>query len=471
MNRSLFCVCAATACAVGPDFVRPAPPAGQAYVGEPAEGKSSRFDVSRRLPADWWRLFGCAPLDAAVRDALANNAGLQASEATLRRSQHLMRAGAGVFYPQLDARAAASRQRYNPAPDTLPASTFNLFTLSGTITYTLDLWGGQRRAVESLAAQVDAARYTLAGAQVMLVANVADAIFARAAYVAEREAIEASLNLVAQQRRIAEAQARAGTAPYANVIAVDSQLAAMEALLPPLDQKIDQAGHLLAVLLGRAPPISGLPPVALDAVLLPKDLPLTLPSDLVRERPDILVAEAQLHAANAAIGVATAAMLPNITLSGSFGSNATSTGSLFAANSPVWNLAAGLTAPIFHGGTLAEERSAAIETREASAALYRQTVLEAFAQVADALRAIEHDGDLLAAQEKAVRASRETVRLLQANYQAGVATYLQVLAADVLLLQAQVGYAQAVGQRLQDTVALYAALGGGWWNASSRGEP
>jgi NodT family efflux transporter outer membrane factor (OMF) lipoprotein len=461
----------ATGCMVGPDFRRPDAPVDRTYTREPAgaaalEG-AQRVVEGQPIAAEWWRLFGSPALDAIVARALQDNPGLEEARATLRRNQDSLRAGYGVFFPQADAHASASRQLYNPAPSLLPSDTFNLFSLSGTVSYAIDLWGGERRQVEVLGAAVDSQRYTLAGAYVMLSSNVVDAIVAQAAYRAEIDATRATATLLREQVRMAEAQATAGTASYATVLTLQSQVASTEATIPPLEEKIDQASDLLAALSGVIPANWTAPAPTLFDLELPQDVPLTLPSQLVRQRPDILVAEAELHAANANIGVATAAMLPNVTLSAGYGVNATSVGDLFSPASAFWSLGAGLTQPIFHGGALYYQRKAAIDARDAAAAAYRQTVLAAFEQVADTLRALAHDTDAWAAQTQAVETAEKALRLVQANYQAGIATYLQVLVADSQYLQAKVGYVQAVAQRLQDTVALYVALGGGWWNTAT----
>jgi NodT family efflux transporter outer membrane factor (OMF) lipoprotein len=457
-------------CAVGPDFHRPAAPTVTGYTPEPAtatapaDGKRQRFIEGQPI-ADFWELLRCRPLDSIVRNALANNPGLEAARATLRRSQDTLRAGYGVFFPQLDARAGASRQRYNPAPGALPSDTFNLFTLSGSVSYEIDIWGGARRQAEVLGAAVDEQRYALAGAYIMLASNVVDAVIAQAAYRDEIDATKATVLLLREQLRIALAQATGGTVPYSNVLALESQVASTSATVPPLEQKIDQADHLLAALSGLETVKWQRPSLALSDFQLPEDLPLTLPSQLVRQRPDILMAEADLHAANANIGVATAAMLPNLTLSANYGGNNTAAGDLFAAGSVFWSLGAGLTQPIFHGGTLYFQRKAAVDARDSAVAEYRQTVLQAFQEVADGLRGLSHDADALAAQSEAVETAEKAIHLIQANYQAGIATYLQVLVADGQYLQAKIGYVQAVAQRLQDVIALYVALGGGWWNA------
>jgi NodT family efflux transporter outer membrane factor (OMF) lipoprotein len=332
------------------------------------------------------------------------------------------------------------------------------------VSYAIDLWGGQRRGIEALQAGVDAQRYALASATVMLASNVVDAVVAQAAYRAEIDAISGILALLRQQVRIAEAQAAVGTVPYSNVLSLQSQLATTEATLAPLQQKIDQAHDLLAALSGRTPASYDMPAIGLDDLHLPEDVPVSVPSQLVRQRPDILVAEAQLHAANANIGVATAAMLPNLTLSANLGVGNTSLADLLSSNSSFWGVGAGLTQPIFRGGTLYYQRKAAVDARDAAAASYRQTVLVAFEQVADTLRALEHDAEALGAQREATETAEKALRLIEANYQAGIATYLQVLVADTQYLQAKVAYFQSAAQRMQDTVALYVSLGGGWWN-------
>jgi len=418
------------------------------------------------ISANWWKMLRCPALDAIVNEALArSNPHIEGAVATLRQSQDSLRAGYGVFFPQLDMHAGASRQLYNPAPGTLPSSTFNLFTLSGTVSYAIDIWGGSRRQVEVLGAAVEAQQYALAGVYVMLSSNVVDAVIAQAAYRDEIEATKATAVLLREQIRIAIAQEAGGTVAYSNVLSLQSQLASIEATLPPLEQKIDQASNLLAVLSGTTPFSWRHTPVSLADLQLPQDLPLSIPSQLVRQRPDVLIAEAKLRAANATIGIATAAMLPSLTLSAGYGVNSPSIGDLLSPAALFWNLAAGLTQPMFHGGTLYYQRQAAIDARDAAAADYRETVLSAFGQVADTLRGLGHDADALRAQTDAVTAAEKALNLLHANYQAGIATYLQVLVADDQYLQTRMGYTQAIAQRLQDTVALYVALGGGWWNS------
>jgi NodT family efflux transporter outer membrane factor (OMF) lipoprotein len=462
---------AAVSCRVGPDFARPAVPSTPTYVrgSSPtqtasADGRAQRFVIGAQVAADWWTLFGSRSIDDLVQSCLAGNADLDAARASVRRAEDELRAGYGVFFPQLDAHAGASDQRATPAQFGTPGKpvTFALYALSGTVSYTIDLWGGNRRQVEGLAAQVDASRATLGGTQVLLTANAITTVVARAAYADEIATTSAMIEVEQEQLRLAQVQVTAGTAAMSTALSIASQLAATQATIPPLEEKRDQADHLLAVLAGT-PPSQPVQPIALDSIKLPTDLPLTVPAELVRRRPDVLVAEADLHAATAQIGVATAAMLPNLTLTGSIGGASNSLGSLLASNGLVDSIAGGLTQPLFHGGALYYQRKAAIDARDQALASYRSTVLAALEQVADVLRALQHDADAVVAQHAAVDAGKRALDLIQANYQSGIATYLQVIIADEQYLQARLGYIQASAQRLQDTVALYAALGGGWW--------
>ncbi len=467
----IFFFCMA-GCAVGPDFVRPKPPAVNRYTSGPqpastmpADGQSQRFEPGARVAVDWWRLFNSAKLDAVIEEAIANSPGLQAAQAGLRQSQDILRAGYGVFYPQLDAGFDASRQKFSQARFGRGAasSTFNLYTLTATVSYALDVFGGERRTVEGLGAQVDFQRYLAAGTYLTLSGNIASTIIAQAAYREEIDAAGQIISLQREQVGIAQTQAQAGTVPYANVLSLQSQLASTEATLPPLRQKLDQAGHLLAILTGSAPAGWVPPRIDLADLKLPAVLPVSMPSDLVRQRPDILAAEAQLHSASADIGVATAALFPSFSLNGDYALESTSLKHLFSKSS-IWSLGANVTAPLFHGGALRSRRRAAIEAYNQSLANYRQTVLAAFAQVADTLRALEHDAEALNAQSKALSAAEEALRLVEINYKAGTVSYLQVLIADNLYYQAKIGCLQAQAQRLQDTAALFVALGGGWWN-------
>jgi NodT family efflux transporter outer membrane factor (OMF) lipoprotein len=461
-------------CAVGPNFKKPeAPPVSRYTSGEQpsstitAEGKSQRFDETVKLNADWWSLFNSSKLDEVMKDAFANNQTLKSAEASLRQSQDNLRAGYGVFLPQVDVGANASRRKSSALSfsGNRTSSIFNLYSLAGTVSYALDIFGGERRAVESLSAQVDVERYTVIGAYLTLSGNIVNTIIARAAYMEQIKATEETVALEKEQVDIAKAQAEAGIIPYSNVLSLESQLSATEANLPILKQQLSQTDHLLATLTGRTPAEWSPPDVALADLTLPSNLPLSLTSDFVRQRPDILASESQLHSASANIGVATAALFPNFTLNGEYGFNATKLENLSKNAVSLWSIGADIVAPIFHGGTLWYQRKAAIEAYNQSLADYRETVLSSFQQVADTLRALENDAETLRAQSASLKEADEALRLIQANYDAGIVDYLQVLIANYQYYQAKINYIQADAQRLQDTVAFYVALGGGWWNA------
>jgi NodT family efflux transporter outer membrane factor (OMF) lipoprotein len=462
-------------CAVGPQFHRPAAPTVTQYSHgpQPAEtvavaGTTQRFELGKVVTADWWRLFQSPDLDALITEAIANNPSLDAAEASLQASQNNLRSGYGIFFPSVDANVAAVRERYSSANvgQKLPGTVFNVFTLSASVSYVLDVFGGQRRLIEELHAEVDVAHANEQAAFLALTGNIVNTVIARAAYRAEIEATRELISLQKEQVRLAEIQTQAGTAPYSTVLTLRSQLASNEATIPQLQQKAAQSAHLLAALSGHVPAQWKAPDVRLSDLTLPGELPVSLPSDLVRQRPDILVAEATAHAASANIGVATAAMLPSVTLNGGVGAATNSTSIVFPINGKAWNLGADVTAPLFEGGTLWFKRKAAVNNYQQAMALYRQTVLAAFEQVADSLRALDHDAQTLVAQHEALADADQALRLIQANYQAGLATYLDVLVADAQFHQAKIADIQAIAVRYQDTVILFAALGGGWWNAA-----
>ena len=473
----LFVPLLLTGCAVGPDYVRPQPPGVDQYTQglEPtqtmdAAGQTQYFDYGNTIAADWWQVFKSPQLEEIIKEAVAQNRTLAAAEARLRQSQELLQAGYGVFYPQANFSLAAIRQKFSPTQlgSNLPGNTFNLYTPQVSVSYTLDVFGGQRRNVEDLAAQVDYQGYTAQATYITLLGNVINACIAQAAYQAQIEATQEIIKIIKEQVRLTETQSTAGTVPYASVVSLQTQLAGAEATLPPLKQNLSKTNHLLAALVGRTPGQWGPPRLTLKEITLPRKLPVTLPSELVRRRPDILAAEAQLHSASAQIGVATAAMCPNITLSAGLGQNLTDITNLLGEAGQFWNFGAALAQPIFQGGTLRYKRRAALEAYQASLADYQQVVITAFQQVADSLRAVENDAQTLKAQTDALNAATQALNLVKANHQAGMVNYLQILNADNQYQQAKLGYIQAQALRLQDTAALFVALGGGWWSPGAK---
>jgi len=462
-------------CAVGPDFVTPAAPTETRYTKSPLHQSTSsnidkhvqHMDASSEVEEKWWTVFNSPKLDLLVQQALLASPTIQASNATLHQSQNNLRAGYGIFFPKIELDAGASRNRSAPTQTGLSnnGSIYNLVTVSGSIGYSLDMFGGERRMVEGLQAQADFQRNVTIAAYLSLTANVVNTSIARAAYQNEIRLTQQLIALEIEQLAASMAQFKAGTIPYSSVLLVQSAIAANQSSLAPLKLKYDQSEHLLAILEGIVPANANLTDIEFAEIMLPSNLPLSLPSNLVRQRPDILEAEAQLHAASANIGVATAAMFPSISLSGSYGAAGTNVNNLSLPGGRFWSFGPSIAIPIFQGGTLWFQRKAAINAFEAAQANYRQTVLLAFAQVADTLNGLEHDAENNQAQRESQSIAQENSRLVHVNYTAGLVAYLDVLTADVQLHQAKISYLQTVVQNYQDTVALYVALGGGWWNS------
>ncbi|MGH8850544.1 MAG: efflux transporter outer membrane subunit [Casimicrobiaceae bacterium] len=465
---------AVAACAVGPEFKRPDAPAADRYTanedetrlppglaGTPQEPRQ-HVSLGARASADWWTLFRSNELDAAVLQALAGSPTLVAASATLAQAQALVVAQAGTLYPQVMLGAGVGRQKYGaqflgPAA---PLPPFNYFAVGPSVSYALDYTGGAARSVEQRQALADFQAQQLRAARLALTGNVVMQAMAVMSARAQMAAIE---SLLADDRRnldLVQASFDAGSVARVDVLSAQSQLANDQTLLPPLRQQVSVAQHALAILAGRAPANRTPSPFDLSALSLPQELPVSLPSELVHRRPDILAAEAQLHAATASVGVAAADLYPHINLTASGGLQALTLQSLFEPSSLVFSLAAGLTAPLFDGGTLRAEHRAATEAMRASAANYQQTVLQAFKQVADALEALQHDAELLDAQAKALDSARANADLARESYRAGNVGVLQVLDAQRLFQGARLGYVRAKAQRYVDTAQLFLALGG-----------
>lgn len=478
-QRSLlagFLLLALTGCAVGPDFVRPQPAGPDHYIhGKQLQntvsidGQVQHFEHGAEISADWWQLFQSPLLNSLIEKAIANNATLQAAQAGLQQSQENLRAGYGIFYPQFDLAGGAGRQRFSAVRFGSPASNiFNLFTLSASVSYALDVFGAQRRTVESLSARRDFQRYTVLATYLTLIGNIVNTVIARAAYEAQIQTTQQMIVSQQEQIKLTEFQIKAGIVEYANVVNLRAQLATLEASIPLLTQKRSQAEHLLATLIGQAPGEHELPKIELADLSLPTNLPITLPSSLVRQRPDILLAEAQLHEYSAHIGVATAALFPSFTLSGTYGQNSRNFLDLFLSSGNFWSIGTNFVAPLFHGGTLWLQRKAAIDAYQQSLAHYRQTTLDALVQVADILLALKYGAEALLHQSQELDLAQERMQLVQTNYQAGLVNYLQVLIAENQYHQRKISYLQTLGQRFQDTAALFVALGGGWWNIKEK---
>jgi NodT family efflux transporter outer membrane factor (OMF) lipoprotein len=447
-------------CAVGPNFTRPdAPPAARytrdtLHAEDTASGTVQHIDLGREIEGNWWTLFHSDAIEQLVTQALHHNRSLAASMATLAQAQELALAQAGARYPQVDLTAGAGRQQYGKeflGPFGIPPFTY--FAVGPTVSYMLDYNGGVARGVEQQYAlaeveqhQRDAAYLAVTGQAVMQTLEIASV----------RAQIDTVETILVQDRdnlRLVQSAFDNGSVAREDVVSAQSQIANDMTLLPPLRQDLARARHALSVVLGRAP-ASELPDdVDLAQITLPLQLPVSLPSELAHRRPDILAAEARLHAAISAVGVAQANLYPKIQLTASVGQQ-------FNKSNNAWSIFAGLTAPIFDGGTLRAEKRAAVDAMRASAATYEQTVLEAFAQVADLLEGLDHDAEQLDAQDHAQQAAQSSLDLARISYKEGNAGILQVLDAERSYQRARLGYVRAVAQRYLDTVQLFLALGG-----------
>ena len=469
-----------SACAVGPDYRAPEAPATGTYTEKPqpeqAEttevrgGEAQRFEVGAKISAEWWTLFGSSELDELMNTALAGHPTLAAAQAALRQAEENLNAQYAVLYPSVDAGLSAKRQRISGASfgdPAIPGSVFNLYNASVNVSYAIDVAGGARRELEALRAGIDFQRFQLEATYLSLTANIATTAFREASL---REQIRATRDIVdsqERQARLVEKQFELGALSRADVLAQLAQLAQTRANLPPLEKALAQTRNQLAVLIGKFPGEASLPELDLSAFQLPQNLPLSLPSDLVRQRPDIRAAETVMHQTNARIGVAQALMFPQLTLSGSYGVASTTTSNLFDPGNVIWNIGANLLQPIFHAGQLQARKRGAQAAYDQAFAQYRQTVLGALQNVADVLFALEFDAVALKAQAEAEAAARESLDMTTKQLQFGSASYLALFNAQRQYEQAKIGLVQAQAARYADTAALFQALGGGWWN---RGE-
>lgn len=467
-------------CAVGPDFKAPEPPATSRYVADDESAKAAidagpgaptqTLQIGNEVQRDWWTLFKSPDLDSVIEQAIAGNRTLESAKARLAQARESVTAASSAYYPQVSIGAAASRQKLNAAgfglaPNFLQLPpNFNLFEVGATASYSLDIFGGTRRKVEQQEALADFAEEQVHAVYLTLTGNVVSAAVQIAALQGQIEALNQILDIDQQNVDLVRKARDAGAVPDSDVIVAESQLAADRTLQPELDQEMSVARHALALLLGKSPSEWSPPKFSLNALTLPGELPVTLPSDLVRQRPDILAAEAQLRAASAQIGIATAQLYPSLTISGSVGEAAVEGSALFDPAALVWSIAAGITQPLFDGGRRRAEQRAALAAFRASAADYQQTVLQALGQVADILKALEHDGNLLAAQQSALDRAAQSVRLQRISYSGGGTGLLSLLDAQRQYQGALLGYVRAQTQRYQDSMQLLVAMGGGWWS-------
>ena len=456
-------------CKVGPDFKRPDSPPVERYTSQrlQVEARSSatvdqQIALGETLDRDWWRLFQSDALDAVVKQALEGNRTLVAANATLAQTRELARAQAGALYPQIDMTAGLGRQKYGAeffgTFEKLPA--FSYYALGPTVSYALDYTGGTARSVEQQYALAEYQRQQLNAAYLMVSGNTVLQCLRIALLRGEIATVEAILEEDRENQKLVQVAFEAGSVSRVDVVSAESQLASDATLLPSLRQDLSVARHALAIILGQLPADAAPTAFELSQLTLPRNLPVSLPSELVHRRPDILASEAQLHAATAAVGVATSNLYPHIVLTGSLTLQSAMLGHLFEGSNNAYSAAGSLTAPLFDGGTLRAQKRAAIDAMQASTANYQQTVLAAFGQVADSLEALDHDAEQLDAQAHAQSAARENVDLTRKSYNEGNVGVLQVLDAERLYQNARLGYVRAQAQRYMDTVQLFLALGG-----------
>jgi NodT family efflux transporter outer membrane factor (OMF) lipoprotein len=463
---------ALASCAVGPDFHEPKPPDASGYLhpsSDTAPVLAQAQDVQNvspgaELSGEWWRLFHSPPLDEVVRTAIAANPTLTAANATLAEAREEVTVARGAFLPSVSALAGAQRSGTGAVRTPGTGATANLYSIGLSTSYSPDIFGGARRAVEQQQALADYQRNQLAAAYLTLTGSVVNEVLIVAS---TRLQITTAEELIASDRKnlaLTQREFEVGIVPRSDVLTADSQLAADLTQLPSLHKQLDQAYDALAVLAGRAPSDWQVKPFDIDQFTLPRDIPVSLPARLVRQRPDILAAEAQLHAASAAIGVAVAEQFPDISLSASITREALQAADLFHQFNALWGVGGSLTQPIFKGGALRAQVRAARDAFKAEAATYQAVVLEALGQVADDLWALQYDAQILTVDRHSMDVAFEALKLQQKSYSVGTTTVLNLIAAERAYAQARLSYVSARVQQFTDSASLLTALGGGWWN-------
>jgi NodT family efflux transporter outer membrane factor (OMF) lipoprotein len=465
------------ACAVGPNFKKPPPPEVSDYTSHPLTrtaaapdttgGPAQHFAAGADISADWWTLFHSAALLALIEQSLKNNPDLKAARAALSVARETVLAQRGAYYPSVATDFAATRQRLSgQISPTLNSNAFlyNLFTPEVTVSFLPDVFGLNRRTVESLQAQEQGVRFQMVATYTTLTANVVVTAIQESSLQKQVDVTRALIDSNTKAVDILKYQLDKGYASRLDLAAQESQLAQIAATLPPLVKQLAQLHDLLAALTGRFPSQLTDEPIDLASLQLPEEIPVSLPSTLVAQRPDVLQAEANLHDASAKIGIAIANRLPSFPITASVGSSAAAVSQLFASGTGFWGVGVDAAMPIFQGGTLLHQERAAKAAYAQAAEQYRSAVLAAVQNVADTLTALAQDADALRAAKAAADAAQTTLDLAQRQWQGGYAGYLAFLSAEQANQQSQVNLVQAEASRFADTAALFQALGGGWWN-------
>jgi NodT family efflux transporter outer membrane factor (OMF) lipoprotein len=465
-------------CAVGPNFHKPAAPPASDYGSAPSQGSTAsapgtggqaqQFIAGRDIPGEWWTLFRSDKLTALVEQSLKGNPNMDAAQAALRQAQLLYKAQRTSLLPTVQGSFGATRSEYPTnsltAPTTASSSTYNLFTAQLSLSYMPDVFGGNRRALEATRAQVEATRYQLIATYVTLSSNVVTTAVQEASLRGQIAATERMLTLQRQLTETIEKQKGIGTANTIDLLPQQAAEAQTAATLAPLQKQLGQTRDALTALLGRLPSAEPVETFRLDELSLPTDLPVSLPSKLIEQRPDVRQAEENLHAASAEVGVAVANMLPQFDISADTGSAALTIGKLFSPYTGFWDLGASLTQTLFDAGALIYRHKAADAALDQAGAQYRATVILACQNVADTLRALQADADALKATADADRAAQAAFALARRQYQLGTLSLVALINAEQTYQNAELALVQAQANRYADTAGLFQALGGGWWN-------
>ncbi len=485
MTSALVC-----GCAVGPDFAPPPSPEAGGYSAGPAltrtvgakvpGGEAQRLQKGRDIPGDWWRLFASRPLGALTDRALKNNPDLAAAQASLRVAQANLAAGRGALFPTVTGNFSATRQMAPVTPPTpdengnlvlAESPAFNLFTGQVNVSYTPDVFGGIRRNIESLQAQSDNQRFQLEATYLTLTSNIVLAAIQEASLRGQINATHELIKIATDVLKLLRTQFNAGQIAESDVLAQEAALAQIEQTLPPLERQLAQQRHLLSALTGGLPSQEPPEKFTLAALKLPRDLPVSVPSQLVQQRPDLRAAEENLHSASAQIGVAVANRLPNVTLTGNIGSQSSTFAQLFSPGTGAWAVGTSVLQPIFDAGTLYQKEVAARATFEQATSQYRSTVVTSFQNVADSLSALAKDAVALQKAVAAEDAANRSLTIARRRLELGDINYILLLNAQQTYFQARLSRVQAQANRFADTVALFQALGGGWWNREDRDPP
>ncbi len=482
-TRAAFFLCVLGAavvlagCTVGPDFHAPPAPGDTRFTETPMPvhtvsahtigGAEQTLQDGRDIPGEWWTLFHSPRIEALVTQALRANPDLTAAQATLREARENLRAEQGGLFPSVGANLSGTREQISPYSLGESAGSVPPFTLydpSLSLSYTLDVFGGIRRQIEQLGAQVDYQRFELEATYLNLTSNVVLAALTEASLQAQIDATQDIIAIYRKALTVTQSRFELGGVSRSDVLQQQANLASALATLPPLQKQLEQERNQLAVYLGTRPDRFSGPTVQLAALTLPEDLPVSLPSRIIEQRPDIQAYEALLHSATAQLGVATANLLPQFTLSASYGREGPTFADLFTPAGIVWSLAGAVSQPLFQGGTLVARRGAAQAALQVAAAQYSSTVNSAFQSVANALVAIRRDAETLQASLQSAQAAEASLKVAQAQFQAGAITYVSVLQTEQTYQSARLSLVSAQAARFTDTVALFQALGGGWWN-------